>query len=319
MDPLDRIAEQLRERDEPFALALVVRCESPTSAKPGARALITQDGRINGWIGGGCAQPIVLEEAGRALREGTPRLLRITPHAGTAEVNGIISYEMVCHSGGTLDIFVEPVLPPAQVVILGRSPVAQALARLAKTLRYRVSVLSPSVTEQDFPQVDARVPALDFSQLPRVRESFVVVSTQGEDDEGAMLASLRAAPAFLAFVASPRKWKAVSAYLAQQGVPSSDLERVRVPAGVPIKAVEPEEIALSILAQIVQTRRETPAASSAAPEPPLRKAVDPVCQMTVDPATAAYSLAYGGQTVYFCCGGCKQTFDQDPERFLRRG
>jgi xanthine dehydrogenase accessory factor len=322
MVTLERLAEQLRDRDEPFAMALVVRCESPTSAKPGARALITRDGRIHGWIGGGCAQPIVLEEAQRALREGTPRLVRITPNAGTAAVNGIVTYEMVCHSGGTLDIFVEPVLPLPQVVILGRSPVARALARLAKTLHYRVCVLSPHAQDQDFPDVDARFTSFDLGRIQRLPRSFLVVSTQGEDDEGAMLAAVGAAPLYLAFVASPRKWKAVSGYLARQGVSAEALERVLVPAGLPIKAVEPEEIALSILAQIVEKRHGAPveAAPAAGLEPASpRKALDPVCHMTVDPASAEYFSVYRDQTVYFCCGGCKQNFDQDPERYLRQG
>jgi len=324
MNTLDRMADRLRDRSEPFVLALVVRCESPTSAKPGARAVITGDGRIDGWIGGGCAQPIVLEEARRALRDGASRLLRITPNAGTAEVDGIVTYEMVCHSGGTMDIFVEPVLPPPQVVILGRSPVGRTLARLAKTMGYRVAVCSPLAGSGDFPEADSMINSLDPAGIPGIAQSFVVVSTQGEDDEGGMLAALRAQPRYLAFVASPKKWKAVSAYLSAQRIASAALERVRVPAGVPIQAVEPEEIALSIMAQIVLSRREDSThdsagtGSPAAAEPPPRVAVDPVCHMTVDPANAAHSSQYKGQTLYFCCAGCKQAFDKDPEHYLRQ-
>ena len=323
MNMMEQLAEQMRTRQEPYVMALVVRCESPTSAKPGARALITRDGTINGWIGGGCAQPIVLEEARRSLREGTPRLVRITPNAGKAEVDGLVTYEMVCHSGGSMDIFVEPVLPLPQIVILGRSPVARTLTRLAKTLGYRVCVLSPQLQAHEFAEADERLPSLELAGLARLAQSFVVVSTQGEDDEGAMLAAARAEPFYLAFVASPKKWKAVSAYLAGQGVPANALQRVQVPAGVPISAKEPEEIALSILAQIVQRRREAPAAAAdearaAGQAAPKRTAVDPVCNMTVDPVTAAYVSEYAGQKVYFCCGGCKQTFDREPERYLRR-
>jgi xanthine dehydrogenase accessory factor len=320
---MQRLAEQMRTRQEPYVMALVVRCESPTSAKPGARALITGDGTINGWIGGGCAQPIVLEEARRSLREGTPRLVRITPNAGKAEVDGVVTYEMVCHSGGTMDIFVEPVLPLPQIVILGRSPVARALTRLGKTLGYRVCVLSPHVQAHEFSEADERLASLELAGVARIGQSFVVVSTQGEDDEGAMLAAARAEPFYLAFVASPKKWKAVSAYLTEHGVAAGALKRVQVPAGVPISAKEPEEIALSILAQIVQRRREAPAAAAdeartAAQPAPKRTAVDPVCNMTVDPATASYTSEYAGQTVYFCCGGCKQAFDREPERYLRK-
>ncbi|MBI4084058.1 MAG: XdhC family protein [Candidatus Lambdaproteobacteria bacterium] len=321
MDTLDALAERLANREQAFVMALVVRCEAPTSAKPGARALITPDGSISGWIGGGCAQPIVLEEAQRALREGTPRLVRITPHKGTAEVDGLVTYEMVCHSGGTMDIFVEPVLPLPQVLILGRSPVARALAQLARTLKYRVHVFSPHAREQDFPGVDGRHRDWDLGRVERARQSFIVVSTQGEDDEGAMLAAARAQPHYLGFVASTKKWQAVSAYLAQQGLPPTMLEQVQAPAGMMQKAVEPEEIALSVLAEIVQRRRAIPgaAAASAPLASPPRTALDPVCHMTVDPATARYVSEHNGQKVYFCCSGCQQKFEQDPERFLRQG
>ncbi len=320
MDTLSTLAERLQRREEPFVMALVVRCESPTSAKPGARALITPDGKIQGWIGGGCAQPIVLEEARRALRDGAPRLLRITPKTGTAEVNGMVTYEMVCHSGGTMDIFVEPVLPLPSLLILGRSPVAQALAQFAKTMRYHVHVFSPHATEREFPGVDGRHTSWDLAPAGRLRQSFIVVSTQGEDDEGAMAAATRAAPYYLGFVASKKKWAAISGYLTQQGVPADLLQRVQAPAGGPDKAVEPEEIALGIMSEIVRRRREAPeAGETREPAPAPRTAVDPVCHMTVDPAAAAYVSQYKGQQVYFCCGGCKQQFDQNPEKFLNRG
>jgi xanthine dehydrogenase accessory factor len=318
MDTLNLLADRLSRREQPFVIAQVVRCESPTSAKPGARALITPDGRIQGWIGGGCAQPIVLEEAKRALRDGTPRLLRITPNAGTAEVNGMVTYEMVCHSGGTMDIFVEPVLPLPSLVILGRSPVARALAQLATVLGYQVHVFSPHLTDEDFPGVAGRHRSLDLRGVARIQQSFVVVSTQGEDDEGGMLAAAQAAPFYLGFVASKKKWAAVSGYLTQQGVPAALLARVQAPAGGQGKAVEPEEIALAILSQIVETRRNAPAQPAAAsPAPPPRTAVDPVCQMTVDPAHAAHVTSYKGQNVYFCCAGCKQKFEKTPENYLR--
>jgi len=321
MDRIEPLAEQLRGRNEPFVQALVVRCESPTSAKAGARAVITSDGVIQGWIGGGCAQPIVLEEARRALREGTPRLVRITPHPGTAQTKGMVTYEMVCHSGGTLDIFVEPVLPMPQLVIVGRSPIARTLARLAKTLGWRVQAASTQVAARDFPDADGLLPNLELGRIAGIADSYVVVASQGEDDEGAMLAAVRAAPAYVGFVASAKKWQSISGYLAGQGVPAATLQEVRVPAGVPIMAVDPEEIALSIMAELVQRRRQTPATGAdhgAAPEsPPARQAVDPVCHMTVDPATAKYKSDYKGQAVYFCCGGCKQSFDKDPERYLR--
>ena len=342
MDNLRDTTDALARQGKPYALALVVRCESPTSAKPGARGVVTADGTLTGWIGGGCAQPIVIEESRRALRDGTARLVRITPSAGKADVDGIHAYEMVCYSGGTMDIFIEPVLPAPQVVILGRSPVARTLAGLARALKFDVVVYAPGARAEDFGEPTAFAASLDLSHLARPRQSFLVVSTQGEDDEGAVTAALAAGAPYVAFVASPKKWKAVSALLLQQGAPREAVERVHVPAGLEINAQEPEEIALSILAQIVSLRRseafapageEAPAAQGAkahgqhahgqgAGGPAAKagpSAIDPVCGMTVDVDTARYRSTYQQQSVYFCCAGCKSAFDADPAKYARAG
>lgn len=328
METIEDTAATLRREGKPFAMALVVRCESPTSAKPGARGVISAQGEITGWIGGGCTQPIVIEESRRALRDGTPRLVRITPEAGKAEVDGIHAYEMLCYSGGTLDIFIEPVLPAPQVVILGRSPVARTLARLAKTLDYAVTVLAPGAQQADFSEVERLESTLDLSPVPRLDRSFVVVSTQGEDDEGGMEAALAVQAPYVAFVASPKKWKAVSAHLEDKGIAREAIDRVRVPAGIEINAVEPQEIALSIMAQIVSLRRQGdfPGLEAAAGEEdgageqaPPATAIDPICGMTVDIATAKHVSKYEEQAVYFCCGGCKTRFDADPTQYANGG
>ncbi|MCH8885577.1 MAG: XdhC family protein [SAR324 cluster bacterium] len=339
MEEVTRKADALNREAEPYAMALVVRCESPTSAKPGARGLVTRDGAITGWIGGGCAQPIVIEESLASLREGTSRLVRITPQAGSAEVNGVRIYEMVCHSGGTMDIFIEPVLPLPVVVILGRSPVARTLTRLAGTMGYRVSVFAQGAEAADFEGVERL--ETSFSALadsPRPADCFIVVSTQGEDDEGGLEAALGLEASYIGFVASPKKWKAVRETLSARGVSPEQLERVRAPAGVEIGAVEPEEIALSVMAQIVATRRgpghsgaakgqQAAARESAggaagqekgAAEAP-SKAIDPICNMTVNIATASHTSQYKEQTVYFCCAGCKTKFDRNPEQYTLPG
>src|SRR5277367_2429036 len=133
-------AEELLAKDQPFAVAVVVRYQAPISGKPGNKAIIFPDGKMWGWIGGGCAQPVVIKEALKALADGQPRLIRISPSSSPEE--GIVDYTMTCHSGGTLDIFIEPVLPKPQILILGRSPVGQTLARLAKAINYSVSVVA---------------------------------------------------------------------------------------------------------------------------------------------------------------------------------
>lgn len=330
MDEVNHKAERLRLQAVPFAMALVVRCESPTSAKPGARGLVARDGTITGWIGGGCAQPIVIEEALRAIREGSPRLLRIMPEAGSVEVAGMRTYEMVCYSGGTLDIFIEPVLPPPQIVILGRSPVARTLARLAKPLRYEVIVQAPLATKEDFPDADRLESALDLSGI-RAPHAYVVVSTQGEEDEAAVEAAVRSQAAYVAFVASKKKWDTIAKGLVARGIPRERIARVKAPAGVEIQAVEPEEIALSVLAQIVSFRRSQIESAQEAMDKPghpssgspaksaqpstSTEAVDPICHMKVDPRTAKHVSSFGGQTYYFCCAGCKERFDKDPAQY----
>ncbi|HUJ76124.1 MAG TPA: XdhC family protein [bacterium] len=326
MDTVTQKAELLRQEAQPYALALVVRCESPTSAKPGARGVITPDGVITGWIGGGCAQPIVVQEALKAIQEGTPRLLRITPQAGAVEVNGIRSYEMACFSGGTMDIFVDPVLPPPQLVILGRSPVARTLAQLAQALHYEVHVFAAGATPGDFPGATRVAEGLEWDGI-REPHAYVVVSTQGEDDEGAMEAAVRSAVEFVAFVASKKKWDAIAKSLLDKGMDAGRVARVHAPAGVEIHAEEPEEISLSVLAQVVSQRRLELAATAARQAPAEHGkgpgsaeslegvAVDPICGMEVPVATARYRSHYQGRAYYFCCSGCKERFDQSPARY----
>src|SRR5271169_5136306 len=161
-------ADELLAKGEPFAVALVVRYEAPISGKPGNKAIIRADGKLWGWIGGGCSQPVVVKEALKALADGQPRLVRISPSSSPEE--GIVDYTMTCHSGGTLDIFIEPVLPKPHVLILGRSPVARTLATLAKTIGYAVSV---AAADADLVQA-----SLDLSELKITPQTFIVVSTQ---------------------------------------------------------------------------------------------------------------------------------------------
>src|SRR5215470_6187947 len=174
-------ASELLANHESFAIAVVVRYEAPISGKPGNKAIIFADGKIWGWIGGGCAQPVVVKEALKALRDGQPRLIRISPSSPPEQ--GIVDYTMTCHSGGTLDIYIEPVLPKPHILILGRSPVARTLARLGKTIGYRVSAAASGADREQFPEVDQLRADWNLDGLGIARDTFVVVSTQGEDDE----------------------------------------------------------------------------------------------------------------------------------------
>ena len=174
-------AAELLAKGEPFVTASVVRFQAPISGKPGDKAIIFADGKMWGWIGGGCAQPVVIKEALKALADGKPRLVRISPTS--APEDGIVDYTMTCHSGGTLDIYIEPVRPKPHILIFGRSPLAQALARLGKTVGYRISVVAPGADREQFPEVDLLQTESSLGDLKIGRETFIVVSTQGEGDE----------------------------------------------------------------------------------------------------------------------------------------
>ncbi len=312
---------ELIAQGESFVTATVVRALPPTSGKPGDKAIIHADGRISGWIGGGCAQPVVVKEALKAQADGRPRLVRISPSDSNPE-EGIVDYTMTCHSGGALDIYLEPVMPKPQIMILGRSPVAQILARLGSTIGYGVSVVSAEVPKEGVDGIE-RILADDF-KLPSGKitsQTFVVVSTQGEGDEEALEQAINSDALYVAFVASKTKATKVLEFLKGRGVSQERISRVRAPAGLNIGATSPEEIAVSILAEIVQIRAN---AVKSAARPALSSALnviqtdatDPICGMTVEKSKAKYKAEFQGKTFYFCCAGCKQKFEQSPERYV---
>ncbi len=317
-------AAELQRDGMPFALATVVRAERPTSAKPGARAIITADGRLEGWVGGSCAQPTVIREALAALKEGQPRFLRLCPpeRLGQAPQSGVVEVALTCISGGTLEVYIEPHLPRPLLVAIGHLPVVEALATLGSGLNYTVAVVGLDATRERFPLAAHVLNGLDFAQLPRSSETYVVVASHGNYDEDALEWALGTDAAYVALVASPKRGESVRKYLAESGVPADRLSRLKCPAGLDLGAGSPEEIALSILAEIVQLRRQPQqqpaapqAAEAAAPAEPA-EAIDPVCGMTVEIATARYTYAYAGQTYYFCAPGCQRSFSKEPEKYL---
>ena len=322
-DDFLRRATDLHSNDEPFAVAIVVRCERPTSGKPGDRAIISLDGKLSGWIGGGCTQPIVIKEALQSLKDGNPRLIRVSPTKGAEPVDDITRYTMMCHSGGALDIFIEPILTSPHLLIFGRSPVAERLAKLAKALSYRVSAVVQDAGWEQFPDVDLLVETLKHDATKMGPRTAIVVATQGEDDEGSLEQALRTEALYIAFVASKKKWEAVSEYLREKGIPTARLNSVKVPAGLDIGAASPEEIAVSILAEMIQVRRKSQVHEAVeASKPQVNQSIeqrDPICGMMVDIRTAKFSSDVDGQKFYFCCAPCKSTFDKDPKRHITAG
>ncbi|HET8888473.1 MAG TPA: XdhC family protein [Candidatus Angelobacter sp.] len=319
-DQILKTMAELWAGGESFVTATVVRALPPTSGKPGDKAIIHANGKLSGWIGGGCAQPVVVKEALKALADGRPRLVRISPSENNPE-EGTVDYTMTCHSGGALDIYLEPVLPKPRIMILGRSPVARILAHLASTVGYAVSVVTSDPAAEEF--AGAEIVASGDFNLKDVKitpQTFVVVSTQGEGDEEALEQALRSDAGYVAFVASKTKAAKVLDFLQKRGLNPEQSRRLRAPAGLDIGATSPEEIAVSILAEIVQVRAS---AAKAASQPKASKALnvinndakDPICGMTVDKSKARYKADFEGKTFYFCCAGCKQSFEQAPQRY----
>ena len=317
---------ELVSRGESFATATVVRCQAPSSGKPGDKAIILPSGEIMGWIGGGCAQPVVVKEALKSLADRRPRLVRISPSPDSPE-EGVVDYTMTCHSGGALDIYIEPVLPSPHIVILGRSPIAQTLTKIARTVGYAVTVVAAdALKREDFADAELHQEREFNLSVARVTErSFVVVSTQGEGDEEALEQAAKSGVGYIAFVASRTKAQKVFEYLRKKGISQSVLEQVRVPAGLNIGAGTPEEIAVSILSEIVQVRstaemkKAVPGTTKPSQGLPVlnAEAKDPVCGMSVDSGKARYKTQHEGKWFYFCCGGCKEAFDRQPQKYAR--
>ena len=278
MEPAQDILDIISTRKaagEPFALATVVRTVAATAAKAGAKAVILPDGTISeGWIGGGCARAAVLKAAKDALADGKSRLVSVQPpdlladHGVQAgdEQEGVRFANNMCPSQGTMDIFVEPVLPRPQVVICGSSPVAVAVADLARRAKFAVTVCAPGAEQAAFDQVDRRIEGYALP-VEEAGARYVVVSTQGRGDEAALLAALAVDVDYVAFVGSRKKAEALKRTLAARAVPAERLAKLKAPAGLDLGAITPDEIAISILAEIVAVRRSAHSRGVAATSP----------------------------------------------------
>jgi xanthine dehydrogenase accessory factor len=312
------LAAGLAEREERFAFVTVVRREPPSSARVGDVALVTERGEYHGWAGGGCTRSTVLREAQRAIADGLPRLLSLSPEPGGGRRPGVVFLPMTCESGGTVEIYVEPVLPAARLLLFGSSPAVRVLARIGHAMGYRVDVVDPDADKAGFPDADRLLKSIAADELPR--GAHVLVATMGDGDVEAIEAALARSPAYLGVIASSKRFAQLREALLARGASREALERIAAPAGLDIGAHAPEEIAVSIMAQIVERRRRsaTQATGAQVREQP-REAVDPVCGMTVTVAGARHTGEVLGVTYYFCCAGCRTKFLAEPARFLGAG
>ena len=303
-DALARRADELAAQGAAFATATVVRAQRPTSARAGNVALVLSDGSIDGFVGGVCAEHSVRLYAMKALKSGEPLLVRILPTVGDDAVvgdqemkeDGAVTVQNTCLSGGAIEVFVEPVLPAPRVHIVGSTPIAAALERSGPELGLDI------VAAYD------AVPDLQEGDLG------VIVAAHGKGELEALRRALEAGIPYVGLVSSPRRGAALVEELRADGVSDELLARLEVPAGLAIDARTPPEIALSILARVVQTRRGgdwEPALKGATAAEAPKFAVDPICGMTVTAAETTPHLVHDGETVYFCCDGCLAKFQQE--------
>ncbi|MBO0857531.1 MAG: XdhC family protein [Chloracidobacterium sp.] len=347
------MADKLRADGEPFVIATVVAYKSPQSAKPGSKAIIKPDGSISGWIGGGCVQPIVIRAAQEAISAGKPKLINISEDATGGDWREVEAYPMTCHGGGSLEIYLEPVLPKPNLLIVGNSPVAQILTGLGRLLDFKVFVADPDAEREQFPEADVVLTDLESLKGRIDSRSFVVVATMGNGDEEGLEAVIGTQPQYIGLVSSKEKGRSLFQYIRDKGTPDEDISRVKCPAGLKLRGESMPEIALSVMAEITQLRRTVseqtlelvkrskdaslpemeksaePLTDSAEPptdsaEPPTDSAefptdsIDPVCGMTVATVNALYKTVFAEKTVYFCGLRCKVAFERTPKNYQYR-
>lgn len=315
-------ANELWRKGIPFATAVVVRTEKPTSAKPGDKAIITAQGELHGWVGGMCARPTVIKEALKALADGEHRFIRLSDMSDPSPRDGLLDMPMTCLSNGALEIYIEPQHPALRLMVVGNTPVARKLSELGATMDYHVVSVDLDSSGETFTGAEETLTSIDDIEAHTTPLTYIVVATHGEYDELALEKALRSNAAYIALVSSSKRAEAAKEYLTAQGISAEQFARLKYPAGLDIKAQTNDEIALSIIAEIIQKRREPKQINvddlleEVAQIEPAAEAIDPVCGMSVDIASAKYISEYKGETFYFCAASCKSSFDQNPEQYL---
>jgi xanthine dehydrogenase accessory factor len=296
-DALARRADELAAQGAAFATATVVRAQRPTSAHAGDVALITSDGHIEGFVGGICAEHSVRLFAWTVMKSGKPILLRILPEVTdemkNTEEDGAVTVENTCLSGGAIEIFLEPTLPTPRVNVVGSKPIAAALEQLGSEMDLDIAAVGDNPAE--------------------IREGDlgIVIAAHGKGELEAIRAAVDADLPYIGLVASPKRGKALMQELREAGVADEQLERIDCPAGIDIGAQTPPEVALTILARLIETRYSdryhAPLRSPSAEAPP-EFAVDPICGMTVTMAPDTPHLEHDGETIWFCREACKTEY-----------
>lgn len=294
VDDVFATATRLQREGRPYALVSVIRALAPASARPGDKAVVTADGELHGWVGGGCAQPAVIRTVRQVLADGRAQLIRIAParEGGEQALGDVLEFGMSCHSGGTLELFIDPVLPRAHLVVVGQSPVARALVQLAPRVGFAVTLAAHEAQAGEHPDAQQVLPTDDPAAVaPQVPPgAWVVVATQGRRDVQGLRLALALSGRYVALVASARKAQVLKDALVAAGSDATAVGAIVAPAGYPMPATTPEEIALSVLAAVVADRRGAAPAPAPAPAP------------SSAPVTAPQAVQAAAEAPRSCCG-----------------
>ncbi len=308
-------ASELEENKIPFAIATLINTVAPTSAKPMSKAIIHSDGTMEGWIGGGCSINAVVSEGLKCIKSGKSIVLRLSPEKVS---HGNLSYKkevfLNCESGGILEFHIEPVLPMAKLIIYGNTPTALALANMGHFLNYDCCLCSPDLN----PKYQISDAVTIYNSFETFSDSCVaVVATQGENDHEALMSAILSKPQFLSLIVSRKKASSLLSQLGKKGISKDEISKIKFPGGINIGAKTPEEIAVSVLAEIIEEMNSFESKEQVIIEMSKEaEELDPVCGMEVAPNKAVDSFEFDGRIFYFCCSGCKDKFALRPLSYI---
>ena len=308
-------ASELKKKGRPFAIATVINTVAPTSAKTMSKAIIHENGEIEGWIGGGCSIHTVITEGLNCINTGKSMVLRLSPEKISEDT---VTYKkevfLTCESGGTLEFHIEPVLPMTKLIIYGSTPTVYALANMGRFLNYNCYICSPNAVPQK--NLSDKINIInDYKTF--AGQCVAVVATQGENDIQALKSAIASKPNFISMIVSKKKASSILSQLEKNGLSKDEITKVKFPAGIDINAKAPEEIAVSILAELINDRNAIDLEEQVIVDiKNKQKEIDPICKMLIDPENAADSYEFNGNIYYFCCSGCKEKFALETSSFI---
>jgi xanthine dehydrogenase accessory factor len=317
--------QKLLKKKEIFCTAVVIQRDAPSSSKIGDKAIINQKGEVIGWVGGGCVKGILLKEAEDAMKTGKSRIVKVGNTMQEEKKEGTHIYPMTCQSDGAVTIYIEPIIPPIHIVVIGKSDIAKSLVKVANVMGYKITGVAEDADMSTYEKVDELITHIDLQQVATTKASFIIIATQGDGDEKALEEALKKESALVGMVASKKKIDKLKAYLHGCQKDPQKIETIKAPIGLDIMAKKPNEVAISIIAEIVQYANSTSLSSfKGYDNDHITKGaqktayyINPVCGVPVDVNNPKHIVEYNGEQVYFCCDGCKIKFELEPAKYIK--